>query len=108
MVIKFTNSKNFILKYILISILIVYVLTTANPEPAKEKKQKVIGCVRLTKARVFLDSNFFDEIEKNHDPNGKLDYKAKLMSAGLLNCVRTITLEKAKTVKLGYININSY
>ncbi len=91
---KVVSSKFKLLVFLLL--LITTCLSTTEVE--KLKKQKVIGCVRLTKARVFLDSHFFDEIEKNHDKDGKLDYKAKLMSAALLNCVRTIEIEKAKSV----------
>jgi hypothetical protein len=94
-----TPVTSSLVKLTLFIILLMTVVTVEpNKEAEKEKKQKVIGCVRLIKARVFLDEPFFDEIEKNHDPTGKLDYKAKLMSAGLLNCVRSVTLEKAKSV----------
>jgi len=94
--VKKTSIKGFLIKISAIFLLANFVMLAEDT--VKERKQKVIGCVRLTKARVFLDSHFFDEIEKNHDGSGKLDYKTKLMTAGLLNCVRTISLEKARSV----------
>ena len=78
-----TTSFSKLTKYTIFIKLICFFLLISNTlqtaETPKEKKQKVIGCVRLTKARIFLDSHFFEEIEKNHDPNGKLDYKNKFM-----------------------------